>query len=112
MNDRYCHGMVAASKGFKKGNIYNHHLTDGYYNCDDLVEGLSAVSGAQSSNYSFCWCNPNFEWEKYTKKPDYSSTSLYLPYEYWTKQAELLETRNCNGLVTIVDMWKTMIKSY
>ena len=33
-NKRYCHGMVAASKGESNGNKYNHFLKDGYFTCD------------------------------------------------------------------------------
>ena len=58
--------MVASSKGYVKGNRYNHVKMDGYYDCNDsMTDGLLAITGAKYPTYNFCWCNPNFEWEKY-----------------------------------------------
>jgi hypothetical protein len=106
--------MVAASKGYKRGNVYNQHKIDGYYGCEDnLTEGLVAVKDALEPEENFCWCNPNFEWDKYQfGQPIFSTYSSKLLYEKWTKQAQLLETRNCDGLVAIVDMDKKLTKSW
>lgn len=81
-NARYCHGMVGAAKGSKSGNKYNQHLKSGYYTCDS-----SLVSGLPGSGTPKCWCNPNYEWNEFTKKkPSRSWGALGdLAYEGWTK---------------------------
>ena len=101
--------MVGASKGAFKGNKYNQHLMDGRFTCDEsLVRGLPG-SGAPK-----CWCNPNFEWDEFEgKRPKRVWGALGdLAYEKWEKQAKLHETRHCDGIVAIVDMWHTWSHRY
>lgn len=100
--------MVAAGWGFDKGLKYNQHLMDGYYRCDNrLVQGLSNTTNDYIPS---CYCNPNYEWGDY-KQPKpvrHWGLTASVPYEgEWIDQAGLDEMRNCDGLVAIVDIWKS-----
>ena len=101
--------MVAASKDLNKDMKYNHHLMNGYYTCDSsLTQGLP--ESKVYIDYDFCWCNPNFEWSLYSKgqpKRIWGITGN-MAYQDWIKQAELGETRVCDGLVAIVDRFHNL----
>ena len=105
-NKRYCHGVVAASDIYEKGAKNNQYLMDGYYDCNESL--AKGINSKDTKGFTYCWCNPNYEWSDYKEKRPkriWGNTGL-LAYQGWDKQAELGETRNCNGLVAIVDMWR------
>ena len=110
-NRRYCHGMVAATWSYEKGQKYNQHLMNGEYRCDSsMVKGLANPEG---NSVPSCYCNPNYEWTDYTMKKPARSWGLTasVPYEgQWIKQAELGEARNCDGLVAIVDIFRNWVE--
>jgi len=85
---------------------------NGYYECNEgMVEGLPLKDNNPANAVPFCWCNPNFEWDKYKYKTVYYPYRAKQAYDNWSKQAQLGETRNCNGLVAIVDIWNVMYES-
>jgi len=109
-NRRFCHGTVAVSKGFKADNKYNFLKYKGFYKCNSILS-----QGLPGDEPTRCWCNPNYEWDKYVEpKPERTCCRGLgnLPYENWAIKAKLDETRPCNGLVTFVNMSKTVTNKF